>query len=132
MLFTIYKIGSQNYSTGDKDLYICEYASKIFGQTSLTFLEIDDSTAIESSYTIYYTKTVIKRVVERKHIIKYKSINKNNGNISFNDYKTIYYTSKNFANIRRLNSDIFYHLLSPKFFDISNKEKLEIIESLCE
>ncbi len=132
MLFTTYENGSLNYLTGDEGLYICDYASKIFGQTTLVLVELNDSTAIESSYTIYYTKTKIKRVVKRKHIIKYKSINKNNGNISFNDYKTIYYTSKNFANHRRLNSDIFYHLLSPKFFDISNKEKLKILESLCE
>ena len=113
----------------DNEFYICDYASKRLGKTTIVIVETKDSIAIECSYTFYYTKEKITKIIKNINPFKYKYIKLNNGNIVFVDKKKEYYTDKNFLD-KKYNSNDFYKLISSKFLYYKNKEKYFVIEKL--
>lgn len=131
MLWNTCESQSQSSTTADKGLYIFEYYSKIYGQATLCFLETQDTLALQTSFKVYYTKDKISRVTKTVDSSKYKYQKKEDGNVYVYGLKTICYSSKNFKE-KKVYSDRFYKLLSVNFFDLDNKERLEILNRLAQ
>ena len=131
MLCNIRECESQNYSAGDRGLYIFEYYPKIYGQVIICFLETQDTSAFQTSFKVYYTKDKISRVIRTVNRSKYKYQKKEDGNVYVHALKMICYSSEKFKD-KKLIVDDFYKLLSANFLDIDNKERIEILNKLSQ
>ncbi len=129
MLISACKSEGQVFTTGDKNIYIFEYPGKIYGQTIIGFFQTNDTFAEQIFFKITFTNEKIITVKKEIDNTKYKYLKKQDGNLYIDGLNLICFEEKIFKN-KMINTINFYNLLSKDFLDISNKDRLNILEQL--
>jgi len=120
-----------NFSIKDGDTYIYEYAIKKPGQAYVGFIVLSDSLIVQDiCFTINFSDGKIKNVTKAEGIKSNtrKYSKKENGNVYVGSL--LCYTSESFISRRKLITDDIYKMISPDFLNITNKERLKMLDSL--
>ncbi|HOU97504.1 MAG TPA: hypothetical protein PLP65_01530 [Bacteroidales bacterium] len=120
-----------NVQVVEGETYIYEYAIKKPGQAYVGFIILKDSLIVQDiCFTINFSDGKIKDVTKAEGIksntCKYSK--KENGNIYVGSL--LCYTSENFTSRRKLIPDDIYKMISPDFLNMTNKERLKMLDSL--
>lgn len=107
----------------DGDVYIYEFAIKKPGRANLGFIIVESNSYQDISFDIHYSKSRIDKV--NKTVSPVYS----NNNIA-EKLGSFYYDSDDFVKKRRLIPDNIYKMISSSFWEITNKERLEILNEL--
>jgi len=110
--------------------YIYEYAIKKPGQAYVGFITLDNSLIVQDiCFTINFSDGKIKDVTKAERIKSNtrKYSKKENGNIYIGSL--LCYTSENFTCRNKLISDDIYKMISSDFLNVSNKDRLKMLDS---
>lgn len=105
----------------DQEMYIYEFAIKKIGRANIGFLIIENNLCWDISFDVHFSKDKIKKVDKFVRIYYYdNNIAKKIGGF--------YHSNNDFVKKRRLIPDNIYKIISPFFLEITNKERLEILD----
>jgi hypothetical protein len=117
----------------DGETYIYEYSIKVPGQANVGFVITDDTSVIQNiDFKIYFSKGKVEKVLKYDGLKggKYHYSQKENGNIFIEELNKLCYTSEDFISRNKLVSDDIYKLISSDFLNMTNKERLKMLDSL--
>lgn len=107
----------------DGDIYIYEFAIKIPGRANLGFIIVDRDSYQDISFDVYFSKGKISKV--NRTISPVYSDN----NVA-DKLGNLYYSSDDFIKKRRLIPDNIYKMICSSFLEMTNKERLKILNKL--
>jgi len=107
----------------DGNIYIYEFAIKKPGRANLGFVIVDSNLYQKVSFDIHFSKDQITKVT--RTISPSHSDNKITKRLG-----SFYYSSEDFVNKRRLIPDNVYKMISIAFLEMTNKERLKILNEL--
>jgi hypothetical protein len=107
----------------DGYVYIYEFAIKRPGRANLGFIIVESSSYQDISFDIHYSKGKINKVNKIVRTVY------SDDNIA-EKLGSFYYDSDDFVKKRRLIPDNIYKMISPSFFEMTNKERLKILNEL--
>ena len=110
-------------STFEHDIYMYESAIKRSGQANFGFLIVKHDKCQEISFDIRFSKDKIDKVSKTIRILplEYEVIERSGD---------FYYNSDDFVKKHRLIPDNIYKMISSSFLEITNKERLQILNEL--
>jgi hypothetical protein len=116
----------------DGDVYIYEYAMKKPNQAHIGFIIIHNDLIVQDiCFTVNFSKDNVKNVFRRDNAITNTlQYSKEDGNILIEKNGLLCYDSENFINRKKRISDDVYKKISFSFFEITNKERLKILNEL--
>lgn len=117
----------------DGDVYVYEYAMKKPNQAHIEFIIIDSDLIVQDiSFTVIFSKGKIKNVFRRNNVITniLQYSKKEDGNIWIERNAFLCYNSENFISREKRISDNIYKMISSSFFEMTNKERLKILNEL--
>ena len=107
----------------DGDIYIYEFAIKRPGRANLGFIIVDSNSYQDISFDVYFSKGKINKVNRTiSPVYSDDNIADRLGNF--------YYSSDDFVKKYRLIPDNIYKMISPSFLEMTNKERLKILNKL--
>lgn len=118
-----------NNKIENEHIFVYETSTKIYGRAYLYFVYINNN-KIDSitSYNINYSKEKINKIIKGKAVesnfVNYTKLD--NGNIKIEGIIDVAYNSSNFNNEKRAK---YYSLICKDFLNLSNKEKIRILEN---
>lgn len=107
----------------DGDVYIYEFAIKRPGRANLGFIIVDSNSYQDISFDVYFSKGKINKV--NRTISPVYSEN----NVA-DKLGNFYYSSDDFIKKRRLIPDNIYKMIDSSFLEMTNKERLKILNKL--
>lgn len=122
---------NNNVHVVEGETYIYEYAVKKPGQAYIGFIVLKDSLIVQDiCFTINFSEGKIKDVTKAERIKSNtrKYSKKENGNIYVGSL--LCYSSEGFINRRKLIPDDIYKMISPDFLNMTNRERLKMLDSL--
>ena len=136
-LFIILQIctffGSQQPQTAIFDgVYFYEYAIKKPNQINIGFIAVENGSPKDIiEFTISYSNGSVK-TIQRKTVISPLQVHlyEKNGVLLFGDSIECY-SDKSYIQRKKKIPDDYYLILSPSFFDLTNKERLRLLERYC-
>ena len=119
----------------DGDVYIYEYAIKKPNQAHIGFIIInnDNDLVVQDIYfTVNFSKGQVKNVFRRDNAITntVQYSKREDDNILIDKNMFLYYDSENFINREKRISDNIYKMISLSFLEMTNKERLKILNEL--
>ena len=135
MLTSCNKADSQSPQTPiiDGNVYIYEYAMKKPNQAHIGFIIIDNDLIVQDIYfTVNFSKGQVKNVFRRDNAITntIQYSKREDGNILIERNKFLCYDSENFISREKRISDNIYKMISHSFLEMTNKERLKILNEL--
>lgn len=136
ILFMIISCSNDNnhFPVTDEGIYIYEYSIKKPGEAYVGFITINDSLIVHDvCFTINFSNGRIKNVTKEERI-KTKGHDyyiKEDGNIFIEGFGLLSYSSENFNTRNKLIPDNIYKMISPDFFNMTNKERLNLLCNLA-
>ena len=122
MLLYCDKLDAQ-LSTLEHDIYIYEFAMKRSGRVNLGFLIVEHDKYQEISFDIRFAKDKIDKVNKTIRILPLDDkVVERSGDF--------YYNSDDFVKKHRLIPDNIYKMISSSFLEMTNKERLQILNKL--
>jgi len=117
----------------DGEIYIYEYAMKKPNQAHIGFIIIDNDLIVQDIYfTVNFSKGQVKNVLRKDNtitnIIQYSK--SEDGNILIERNKILCYNSENFISREKRISDNIYKMISSSLLEMTNKERLKILNEL--
>lgn len=115
------------------DVYIYEYAMKKPNQAHIGFIIINYDLIVQDIYfTVNFSKEQVKNISRRDNAITntVQYSKREDGNILIDRNKFLCYDSENFVSRQKLISDNIYKMIHPSFFEMTNKERLKILNEL--
>jgi len=110
-------------SSTEHDIYMYEFAIKRPGRANLGFLIVKHDKYQEISFDIRFSKDKIDRVNKTIRILPLDDkVVERSGDF--------YYNSDDFVKKHRLIPDNIYRMISSSFLEITNKERLQILNEL--
>jgi hypothetical protein len=116
----------------DGNVYMYEYAIKKPNQVHIGFIIISNDLIIQDiGFIVNFSKGKMKNVFRRDNAITNTvQYSKKDGNILIKRNKFLCYDNGNFINREKRISDSIYKMISPSFLEITNKERLEMLNEL--
>jgi hypothetical protein len=117
----------------DGDVYIYEYAMKKPNQAHIGFVVISNDLIVKDiCFTVNLSNGKIKNIFRREQVIvnilQYSK--REDGNILIERNELLCYDSENFINRKKRISDSIYKMISISFLDMTNRERLKILNEL--
>ena len=110
-------------ATFEHDIYMYEFAIKRPGRANLGFLIVKHDECREISFDIHFSKDKIDKVNKTIRILPLDDkVVERSGDF--------YYNSDDFVKKHRLIPDNIYRMISSSFLEITNKERLQILNEL--
>ncbi len=131
LLFTNCEVKQQENLTGDINLYICDYPSKVYGTLPLVFAETRDTILVITTYKITYTKNGISKIMKQVNPHDYRYRILDDGNIFIEGLKVKCYKHDNFRGNENSHAKV-YKYISRQFWSMTNQERIEILNKYME
>ena len=117
----------------DGDVYIYEYAIKKPNQAHIGFIIIDNDLIVQDiCFTVNFSKGQVKNVFRRDNeitnTVQYSK--REDGNILTERNAFLCYNSENFIRGERQIPDYIYKMISSSFLEMTNKERLNMLNEL--
>lgn len=109
----------------DDNVYIYEFAIKKPGRTNFGFIIIDGNMYQDISFDIHFSEGKINKI--KKAVTPFYP--KNN---IIKKIGSSYLSSEDFVRKRRFIPDNIYKMISPSFLEVTNKERLQILNELSQ
>ena len=102
-------------------------------QAHIRFIIINNDLIVQDIYfTVNFSKEQVKNISRRDNAITntVQYLKREDGNILIDRNKFLCYDSENFVSRQKLISDNIYKMIHPSFFEMTNKERLKILNEL--
>ena len=114
-------------------IYIYDYAMKKHNQAHIGFIVINNDLIVQDiSFTVNFSKGKVKNVCRRDHVVTkiLRYSKREDGNILTERNAFLCYNSENFIRGERQIPDYIYKMISSSFLEMTNKERLNMLNEL--